>query len=247
MLEATFLHLPGLTPEQERKLWDAGIVTWSDFLLSLQHRRLPIPVRHEWIAFLRQSQNELARQNISFFARTLRPSEHWRLYGTFQSQTLFLDIETTGLEERDYVTVIGCLLGGLYRSFVRGRNLDEAPSFLRTASLMVTFNGTGFDIPFLQKDFPSLLLPPVHLDVRDLLARLGLRGSQKAIERMIGIVRKESVRGLTGADAVVLWEAHLRGDLSALPKLEEYNREDVFSLKKLMDYAYQKLKERLGW
>ncbi len=228
-------------------MWENGISCWSDLITALNGGRLPVPPRPEWVEILRRSQLELARLNSLFFARALPSSEHWRLYGSFSSQTLFLDIETTGLNPDDTITVIGCSLGGLYRSFVSGRNLDEAPALIASASLMVTFNGTYFDIPFLQKTFPSHPLPRVHLDLRDLLRRLGIRGTQKEIEIRLGIVRKDAVKYLTGRDAVFLWEAHQRGDPAALPRLIEYNREDVRCLKELMDYAYRQLKARLGW
>jgi hypothetical protein len=48
MLEATFLHLKGITPVLERKLWEAGVQSWQDFLVRYQNGTLPIPARPEW-------------------------------------------------------------------------------------------------------------------------------------------------------------------------------------------------------
>ncbi|MFN3422199.1 MAG: ribonuclease H-like domain-containing protein [Armatimonadota bacterium] len=247
MLEATFLHLPGATREIERKLWEAGVLSWQDFVERYQDGTLPLPTRPDWLTVIQQSITQLAKGNIRFFAHLLPSSEHWRLYGAFRSQAVCLDIETTGLTDKDRVTVVGLYHNEQYEPFVDGINLEQVPDVLRCFRILVTFNGSDFDIPFLRRVFPFLLLPPVHLDVQELLKRLGIRGSQKAIEERLGFLRKEEVRGMTGVDAVVLWEAYLRGEQRALHRLLEYNREDVAKLKELMDYAYHELCRRLGW
>ncbi len=247
MLEATFLHLPGATREMEQRLWEAGVLSWHDFVTRYQGGNLPFPVRPDWFRFVQQSITQLAQGNVRFFAQLLPASEHWRLYGAFRSRTVFLDIETTGLSERDKVTVVGLFHNDCYEPFVDGVNLEQVPETLKRFSILVSFNGYDFDIPFLRRVFPNLPLPPVHLDVQALLKRLGIRGSQKAIEERLGFVRKESVRGMTGADAVVLWEAYLRGEQQALYRLLEYNCEDVAKLKDLMEFAYRELCRQLGW
>jgi uncharacterized protein YprB with RNaseH-like and TPR domain len=247
MLEATFLHLKGITPVLERKLWKAGVRSWQDFLARYQSGTLPIPARPEWWHLIRQSIVQLERGNVHFFAQLLPVSEHWRLYGAFRSRTVFLDIETTGLGERDRVTVVGLFHDDRYEAFVDGLNLTQLPTVLPSFAILVTFNGEGFDLPFLWRMFPNLPLPPVHLDVRALLKRLNVHGSQKKIEERLGFVRRESLRGMTGADAVILWEAYLRGETEALRRLLDYNREDVVKLRELMEYAYRELCRQLGW
>lgn len=247
MLEATFLHMRGMTPVLERQLWEGGVHSWHDFLTRYQNGTLPFPARPEWLYLVRQSIAQLERGNVSFFAQLLPPSEHWRLYGTFRTCAVFLDIETTGLGEKDRVTVVGLYHNDRYEPFLDGQDLDRLPDVLMGFSILVTFNGNEFDIPFLQRMFPKLVLPPVHLDVRALLKRLDIRGSQKAIEERLGFVRKEHLRGMTGVDAVALWEAYLRGEPTALQRLLEYNREDVVKLKELMEFAYRELCRQLGW
>jgi uncharacterized protein YprB with RNaseH-like and TPR domain len=247
MLEATFLHLKGITPVLERKLWEAGVQSWQDFLVRYQNGTLPIPARPEWLHLVRQSILQLERGNIHFFAQLLPTNEHWRLYGAFRNGAVFLDIETTGLGERDRITVVGLFYDDRYEAFVDGLNLSQLPATLSSFAILITFNGEGFDLPFLRRMFPNLSLPPVHLDVRALLKRLHLYGSQKAIEERLGFVRREPLRGMTGADAVVLWEAYLRGETEALSRLLDYNREDVTKLHDLMEYAYRELCRELGW
>ena len=90
------------------------------------------------------------------FFRTLLPQrEMWRLYPEFAQRALFLDIETTGLSPYyNEVTVIGGLGGGRLELFVRGVNLHEFPAYVRQFPLLVTFNGSQFDVPFCGRTFP---------------------------------------------------------------------------------------------
>jgi uncharacterized protein YprB with RNaseH-like and TPR domain len=67
---------------------------------------------------------------------------------------LFLDVETTGLSRYyDNVTLVGWLIDGVYRVYVAGDDPELLLSSLRSASALVTFNGTLFDLGFLAKTF----------------------------------------------------------------------------------------------
>ena len=111
----------------------------------------------------------------------------WRLYPEFADRALFLDIETTGLSP-DYneVTVIGALGGGQLALFVKGINLDQFPAYVDQFPLLVTFNGSQFDVPFLRAHFPGARLDQAHIDLRFALASLGYRGGLKVMERTSG-------------------------------------------------------------
>src|SRR5271165_4566746 len=101
---------------------------------------------------------------------------------------LFLDVETTGLSRYyDSITLIGYALGGTYRVHVAGDSSDDLHQALRSATTLVTFNGTLFDIPFLKKTFEDLRLPQRHIDLRYTAVSAGFAGGQKAIERKLGI------------------------------------------------------------
>jgi uncharacterized protein YprB with RNaseH-like and TPR domain len=90
-----------------------------------------------------------------------------------------------------------------------------------------------------------LQLPPVHLDLRFILARLGFKGGLKRIEPRFGIRRPPEVDGMDGYEAVLLWARHCRGDYTALPTLLTYNREDVVNMETLMEGAFQLAETRL--
>lgn len=168
------------------------------------------------------------------------------MYPEFEGAAAFLDIETTGLSSYyHHVTVVGLYDGQAFRCYTRGFNLHRFIEEIRNYDLLVTYNGSSFDLPFLRAEFPGVQFPPVHIDLRHLLRRLGYRGGLKAIEQQLGIQRKESIQGIDGFMAVVLWQRHLLGDPQALQTLMEYNRADVVNIKALMEIAYDMLRDRL--
>jgi uncharacterized protein len=157
--------------------------------------------------------------------------EAWRLFPEFADQCVYLDIETTGLSTVfDTVTLVGLYDGRKYRVFIAGQNMDEFAAELSKYSVVVTFNGSGFDLRFLKLAFPGLVLPPVHIDLRWVTRKLGMKGGLKEIEAKFGLSRDYSVADITGFDATVLWSKFLRGDKPALEQLIQYNTEDVVHL-----------------
>jgi predicted nuclease with RNAse H fold/dephospho-CoA kinase len=152
-------------------------------------------------------------------------------------RVLFLDVETTGLSRYyDDITLVGWLLDGVYRVYVAGDDPGLLLSSLRDASALVTFNGTLFDLGFLEKAFTGLVLPSVHADLRFLGRRVGLIGGQKAIEKKLGILVRAGIEDVDGAEAVLLWHRYLRGDEHSLRRLIEYNRCDVIAMRNILDY-----------
>ncbi|OGS51106.1 MAG: hypothetical protein A3K65_06670 [Euryarchaeota archaeon RBG_16_68_12] len=110
--------------------------------------------------------------------------------------------------------------------------------------MLVSFNGSRFDLPFVQARWPQLRFEQLHADLLYPLHKLGLHGGLKAIETQCGIERSEETRGLTGHDAVKLWKRWERGDDEALEVLLKYNEEDIVHLKPLADLAYRTLRAR---
>jgi uncharacterized protein len=244
MLKRTFIHLPGVGRRTEGRFWRGGLATWEDMLGA---ERVP-GLSGERIARLKEDlQESLAHvDDPSYFAARLHAGEHWRLFEKFRQRTAYLDIETTGNHWPGLlVTVVGLYDGKSMRQFVQGFNLREFPQALSELDVIVTFNGRLFDLPVLKTYFPGLKLPPVHVDLRFLLARLGYKGGLKKIEPLFGINRPEEVNGMDGYMAVLLWQRYQRGDRTALDLLLKYNREDVVNLEVLMDRAFHISRERL--
>ncbi len=175
----------------------------------------------------------------AFFEKHL-PSDHkWRAFGDFQDRTLYLDIETTGLNRDDTITIIGTCNGHETKIFILGQDLQEAVAEINRYPVLVTYNGACFDIPVIQRQFAEACRNHIHIDLRYPLQRLGYSGGLKGIERAMGIARSEATRGLDGWDAVRLWQAYQNGSQEALGLLVAYNAEDVRNLKPLMEFVYQ--------
>ncbi len=244
MLKRTFIHLPRVGPRRETHFWRQGLGTWEDFLAA---ERVP-GLSREWVRLLKRDLRESV-EHVSepgYFARRLPANEHWRLFHTCRPRVGYLDIETTGTFWPGLlVTVVGLYDGETMRQFVHGYNLQDFPQALADFDLLVTFNGTQFDLPVLRAYFEDLPLPPLHVDLRFLLARLGYRGGLKKIEPRFGIHRPAEVNGMDGYMAVILWQRYQRGDRTSLDLLLKYNREDVINLEVLMEQAYQMQRERL--
>jgi uncharacterized protein YprB with RNaseH-like and TPR domain len=237
MLKQTFIHLPGIGLKTETHFWRQGLHTWEDFLDAGAIAGLG-SLRVGYLKDLVQESLENL-DDARYFAPRLPGPEHWRLFRHFRGRAAYLDIETHGSAwPLLQVTVAGLYDGRTLRQFVHGYNLEEFPEALADLDLLVTFNGTQFDLPVLRAYFPRLGSPPIHLDLRFILARLGFKGGLKKIEPKFGIYRPQEVAGMDGFQAVLLWERYLRGDLSALELLLAYNREDVANLEVLMDRSF---------
>ena len=246
MLRATFLHLPGIGPATEVDLWHSGFRDWHDLLRRTESLGLSSPTRARLASELARSEQALYERDAGWFARRLPNREHWRLYPTFAPETAYLDIETTGLSPYGgIVTVVTVHGGGATRTFVAGDDLEELPAYLGRYQVLVTFNGSRFDVPFLLASFPQLLVPPAHIDLRFLLYRIGHAGGLKRIEQRLGVGDRSGVEGIDGLDAVRLWQEYRRGSASALDRLVRYNRADTVNLEPLLRFTVTELERRV--
>ena len=247
MLPHTFIHLPNIGPVTELALWDEGIHTWQDFYSA---ESLPSRIRPQSSGLketVAECMNRLDEKDAMYFSRTMPRSETWRMYADFRHNAAFLDIETTGLSP-DYsiITLVGILDREGYHSFVYDQNLSDLREALEQYDLIVTFNGASFDLPFIESHFGELFRHTAHIDLRHVLNRIGQKGGLKAIERRLGVGRPSELTALDGFDAVRLWRMWELGSEGALDTLIRYNAEDVFSLPKLAEIAYNRLTSSIG-
>jgi len=156
----------------------------------------------------------------------------------------YLDIETTGLSpEAGQITVVGIyLVDGARQEFIQlvGDDVtsDKLLAALQGVTLLHTYNGSRFDLPFIHAclgvDLGQMF---AHCDLMYHCWRCNLYGGLKKVERMLGIPRK--INDVSGLDAVRLWWRYVNDyDEQALQTLLTYNREDVINL--------MVLKERLA-
>ncbi|MCI4340395.1 MAG: ribonuclease H-like domain-containing protein [Thermoplasmata archaeon] len=246
MLRATFQLLSGIGTLTETSLWADGLRDWSDLVDTLPRRDWSTTRGERLRAELAASERALAERDVDWFSTRLPNPEHWRLYPTFHAETAFLDIETTSLSPYEgMVTVVTVHGGGRTHTFVADDNLEELPACLGRFRILVTFNGSVFDVPFLRVRFPDLIVPAAHIDLRFLLYRLGLAGGLKRIEARLGLGDRTGVEGVTGLDAVRLWAEYRRGQSASLDRLVRYNRADTVNLEPLTDFAVKELGQRL--
>jgi len=148
----------------------------------------------------------------------------------------YLDIETTGLcSFNDEITVIGIYLANdSANTLIQLVGIDATKAnllrALRFVDTIYTYNGSRFDLPFINSSLGVDLGEYFHH--RDLMYdcwRNSLYGGFKAVERQLGIGRR--LRGIGGAEAVTLWWRYqVDHEKKALDLLLEYNKEDVVNL-----------------
>ena len=241
MLKSSFQHLERIGAHRERELWRQGVMTWD--ALERQRGRQLFLFGNDYARQLADSRRSLKEGNVEYFARRLARREHYRIAFAFPSDTIFLDIETTGLSlYYDHITLIGWSRQGKYGVFIKGQEDSAFRRALAEAKVVVTFNGSLFDLPFIRKEFPSVKLPVVHIDLRFLAKRAGFSGGQKALERRIGIVRNQ-LEGIDGSTAVVLWHEYSRGSRESLATLIRYNHADIEGMKPILDESVARLLE----
>lgn len=153
----------------------------------------------------------------------------------------YLDIETTGLSPNNsYITVAGVYaVRGTYDQLVQlvGDDVtaDNLVRALRGVDTIYTYNGSRFDLPFIQISLGVELVKYFkHCDLMYHCWRNNLYGGLKSVERQLHIERK--LKGVNGYDAILLWWRYQNhNDRMALKKLLDYNRDDLVNLKSLRD------------
>ena len=151
----------------------------------------------------------------------------------------YLDIETTGLSPSECMaTVIGIFICNREDAKViqlvgQDITVDSLLEVLEGVSIIYTYNGSRFDLPFINHCLGINLTEVFpHHDLMYDCWRNNLYGGLKAVERQLGIERH--LKDMNGYEAVRLWWKYVDSfDLDALNKLLEYNKEDVVNLKTL--------------
>jgi len=242
LLRNSYIHIPYVGYRIEKKIWDSGVKSWESFDAS----KINLPsFRCKHIQkFVNLSIDSFDKGNYSFFSSLLPKHEHWRCLNDFP-KVAYLDIETTGLDKvNDDITMIGVYDGSDVKTFVKGKDFLSFPGYISSFPMLVTFNGSCFDLPFLSEKF-GIKFDQLHLDLRFAFRKVGICGGLKRIEKAFGLQRSNETEGIDGFEAVRLWYKYVKGDDSALELLKKYNAEDVIGLKTLGIKAYDMMKGRL--
>ena len=250
MIQNTCLFLERVNRGLEGNLWKQGIKDWDSFLNKEKIRSISKKRKLYYDRKIKEARKALYNQDSSYFKKILPKSEYWRLYDFFKDEAVFLDIETTGLDRNnDDITVIGLFNGIDTKTMIKGINFNpgELKKELKKYSLMVTFNGSSFDVPFINRAYPGLLPDIPNFDVRSVASKLNLKGGLKEIEKSLGIKRGKIVEKFYGGDALTLWKMYrATGDDYYLKLLVEYNEDDIINLKTIAEYCIEKLKRNFN-
>lgn len=174
---------------------------------------------------------------------------------------VFVDIETTGFSAvKNHIYCIGCISQSA-SGYTFAQFFAESPSeerniltaffeYVKGQEISVTFNGSTFDLPFLQKRSQLLSIESTFFRMESIdlykIAKsanhlLGLDSlKQKSIELFLGIDRKDC---FSGGELIQVYRQFLQnGGEERLHLLMLHNEEDVLNMVPLSDIiSYQKL------
>ncbi len=172
---------------------------------------------------------------------------------TFTEKVLFFDIETTGLSAPTsslYLIGCACRRGGhifidQFFAETPGQEREILLAFsgrLNGFDTLATFNGNGFDIPYLEAKYSEAGLPdpfllPASLDLFKIVSKLkfllklpGYR--QKSIEDFLGVPRQDL---FDGGELIKVYKSYVKAPQpNALAALLQHNYEDVLHMPQLL-------------
>lgn len=179
----------------------------------------------------------------------------FRNYAPLFSKALFLDIETTGFHrEHDSIFLLGYVevkansfqLTQLFceKDSDEYELLHHFNELLLNYDTLLHFNGTSFDLPFLQK---RMQLYRIHERISQLHSYdffHGLRPMKgifktdnyklRTLEKIAGFKRHDL---FDGQDLVSLYKNYREGDLQRLPSILLHNEEDLYGLISLLVFV----------
>ena len=238
MLKQTFRHIQGIGARTEKRLWKAGVTSWESFLDHPTLGSLPPWLQDASRFELERSLTALEKRDAQYFLTKLPPSNPLAAIPRVFPAGCLSGHRNHGLGPKEsMLTVIGVYDGERPQVYVQGRNLEQFVTDIDAFTLLVTYNGKQFDLPFLRTKL-GIPLNQAHIDLRFPLAALGYKGGLKKIEQLMGLERPGLVSQLDGWCAVVLWRYHERGEIGALETLLHYNLEDVVHLPALLAEVY---------
>lgn len=125
MLQNTFIHIQSIGTITEQRLWESGLSDWDVFSDAIS---MPLSGSRKFLLKegIGESKRHLDQGNPGYFSKLLPANQCWRLFPEFRDSTVYLDIETTGLERYYHsITTIALYDGHEIKTYVQGQNLDD--------------------------------------------------------------------------------------------------------------------------
>jgi uncharacterized protein YprB with RNaseH-like and TPR domain len=254
-LQQTFSHAPGIGPATEAKIKAKGYAHWQSVLEKPDDLPLGAKTSSSLCEILTRSQSALQQDDIQFFIDHLATKEQWRILATYFDRLSYFDIETSGLSYDAYVTCVACYHRGKVYTYINGENLDDFLDLLEEVDLLVSFNGSSFDVPFMLRTYHIPEFPCPHIDLRWQCYHQEHRGGLKQIEHTLNIMRPDDLQGVDGAEAVWLWFRWKQyQDQKARERLLRYCGADVLTLQlvtasllKTLDVSVETPEHKVLW
>lgn len=203
LLTEALQHIRGIGPARLQQLADLGIRSWDD--ATREANRIPGVLRNSIVEEVTRCRRAVDEDDVSYFVETLAAPDKWRILHHYLDRLSWFDIETTGLEFDDRITTIVCWHKDELHTFVEDENLDDFLDLLEEIELLVSFNGSTFDVPRVLDGFHIPDLPCPHIDLRWLCYHAQLSGGLKQITTTLGLKRPIDLTDADGSLAVELW------------------------------------------
>ena len=235
MITEALQHCRGLGPIKLNQLVNTGVRSWHD-ALQLPHL-IPRGLRDSVVAECERCLQALNDHDIRYFVDSFSTQDKWRILTQYVDRCSYFDIETTGLEYDDTITVIACWHKGQLHTFVEHENLDDFLDLLDDVELLISFNGSTFDVPRVLDGFHIPELPCPHLDLRWPCYHKKLEGGLKHVTTRLGLQRPHDLHDADGSLAVRLWSAWIhQKNATARDQLLRYCAADVLLMVPLAEH-----------
>ena len=220
MIEKSFIFLDGINYKKESNIWAQKIYSWDDFISRDKIKGISYFMKRHYDRLLIKAKKSLFLRDTSFFKDILPSMDTWRLYERFKNECLFLDIEA-GTRKR--VEVIGLYDGESVVTLHKDYNLEKFfhSNFFNDFKLLITFNGSVFDLPIINEKLGCILPNIPHIDLRFLCDKIGLKGGLKKIEKKLELER----------------DVFFENRNKSLYNIISYNQSDVLNLKPILEYC----------
>ena len=156
------------------------------------------------------------------------------------SGTVILDIETSSLEaDAGIVVGVGLMTESGQTEYFQARRTKEEKQLLtkllkrlETSSMIVTWSGRGFDIPFLTTRLlkhsmdPRPVLDKIHLDLNEVV-KSRLRLTFTYLDHVCDFFEIKRDRGPMGLEVPQLYAKALEGDETAFKTIQDHCLDDL--------------------
>lgn len=240
MIQNSFIFLPKISIKKEQSIWKQGITNWNKFLTANKIKGISDKSKLIYNELIKQAKQALLEEDLSFFIKHFKQKHIFRLYSYFKDSLLFLDIEPFSKKD---ILLVGLFDGYETKTLIKSINLDKnnLEREINKYKLLITFNGSAYDIPMLKKVLKLEIKIP-HIDLKQLCINLNYKGGLKEIENTLNLKRPIHLKG-SPFDAYKTFLASQ--DQEYLDLIIQYNQEDIINLKPIAEFIIKETWNKL--